>query len=68
MFPTKECHTCKKCHQGFKNLPTQMNQVWSQLSDSNTPLKRMYHTKVWRCNMCDFTVKIKDSLQRETQP
>ena len=43
MFPSKECHTCKKCQQGFKSLPTQMNHVWSQhcilLSDSTTPLK-----------------------------
>ena len=42
-FPSKECHTCKKCQQGFKSLPTQMNHVWSQhcilLSDSTTPLK-----------------------------
>ena len=32
------------------------------------PWKRRYHTKVWRCNMCDSTFKIKYSLQRETQP
>ena len=43
MFPSKECHTCKKCQQGFKSLPIQMNHVWSQhcilLRYSTTPLK-----------------------------
>ena len=43
MFPAKECHTCQKCQQGFKSLPTQMKHVCSQhcilLSDSTTPLQ-----------------------------
>ena len=51
MIPSKECHTCKKCQQGFKSLPTHMNHVWSQ------------HCIL----LSDSTFKIKYSLQRETQ-